>query len=115
MSPPDHAVAIIGGGVVGCAVAFELARRCVSALLLEAEPGLGLGASGTNSGILHTGFDSYPDELETDLILRSHELRDLLAGTLRAPILRCGAVLRPRDDAERATAAEIAQRARVNG
>ena len=41
-----------GGGL-------RLARRGVAALLLEAEPELALGASGTNSGILHTGFDSH--------------------------------------------------------
>ena len=49
---------MIGAGVVGCAVALALARREVPVALLEAEPEPGLGASGTNSGILHTGFDS---------------------------------------------------------
>ena len=51
-------VAVIGAGVVGCAVALALARRGVAVALLEAEPDLALAASGTNSGILHTGFDS---------------------------------------------------------
>ena len=35
------------------------------ALLLEAGDEPASGASGTNSGILHTGFDSAPGELET--------------------------------------------------
>ncbi|MCW3048894.1 MAG: putative dehydrogenase [Solirubrobacterales bacterium] len=69
-------VAVIGGGVVGCAVLYALARRGVAGTLLEAEPALALGASGTNSGILHTGFDSAPGELETQLIQRSAEQRD---------------------------------------
>lgn len=112
---PDHQVAIIGGGVVGCAVAFELARRGVTALLLEAEPGLGLSASGTNSGILHTGFDSYAGELETRLILRSHELRRTLADTLRVPMIECGALMRPRDGSDEATVTDIANRAVSNG
>ena len=43
------AVAIVGGGVVGCAVAYALARRGVAATLLEAEGALALAASGTNS------------------------------------------------------------------
>ena len=72
---PDFPVAVIGGGVVGAAVAHALARRGVAAVLLEADDELALGASGTNSGILHTGFDSHPGELETRLILRSNELR----------------------------------------
>src|SRR5271155_3568824 len=88
-------VAVIGGGVVGGAVAHALARHGVQALLLEAEPGLALGASGANSGILHTGFDSPPGELETKLILRSAELRKELLGELGVPAWRCGALLEP--------------------
>ena len=66
-------VCVIGGGVVGAAVTVELARRGAGVMLLEAEEELGLGASGTNSGILHTGFDSPPGTLETRLILRGAE------------------------------------------
>jgi glycerol-3-phosphate dehydrogenase len=79
--------------VVGCASALALARRSASVVLVEAEPALGLGASGTNSGIVHTGFDSIPGELETELILRSAELRPALFEALGLPLLRCGAVL----------------------
>jgi glycerol-3-phosphate dehydrogenase len=108
-------VAIVGGGVVGAAVAYTLARRGVSAVVLEARDGLGLAASGTNSGILHTGFDSTPGELETRLILRSAALRDGVLDELGVPVLRCGAVLTPRDDAEARTVAELADGARANG
>jgi glycerol-3-phosphate dehydrogenase len=97
----DAPVAVIGGGVVGAAVTYALARRGVSAVLLEAQDELALAASGTNSGILHTGFDSTPGELETRLILRAGELRDAVLEELGVPVLRCGAVLRPRaGDAE---------------
>ena len=82
MLDTDTHVAVIGGGVVGCAVAHALARRGVEVVLLEAELGLALGASGSNSGILHTGFDSTPGELETRLIVRSAELREELLDEL---------------------------------
>jgi glycerol-3-phosphate dehydrogenase len=108
-------VAIVGGGVVGAAVAYTLARRGVSAVVLEAQDGLGLAASGTNSGILHTGFDSTPGELETRLILRSAALRNAVLDELGVPVLRCGAVLTPRDDTEARTVAELADGARANG
>ena len=111
----DTPVAVIGGGVVGCAVAYTLAGRGVGCVLLEAEDDFGLAASGTNSGILHTGFDSPPGELETKLILRSAELREPVLEELNVPVLRCGAELAPRDDAERAAVAAIAETARVNG
>ena len=90
-------VAVVGAGVVGSATALTLARRGVSVVVLEAEREPGLAASGTNSGILHTGFDSVPGELETRLILRSAVLRESVLGALRVPVLRCGARLRARD------------------
>jgi glycerol-3-phosphate dehydrogenase len=112
---PDAEVAIVGAGVVGSAVALALARRGVAAALLEAEAEPGLGASGTNSGILHTGFDSTPGELETELILRSAVLRDRVLGALGVPVLRCGALLRPGSAADREAVQAIAAGARRNG
>jgi len=110
----DAPVAVIGGGVVGCAVAHALSRFGVGAILIEAERELGLGASGTKSGILHTGFDSVPGELETELILRSAELRDPVLALLRVPVIRCGAELRPNGDAERRAVGRLIERAEAN-
>jgi glycerol-3-phosphate dehydrogenase len=87
-------VAVIGGGVVGTAVTLALARRGIETTLYEARDGLAQAASGTNSGILHTGFDSTPGELETELILRAAVLRDPVIKALSIPIRRCGAIVR---------------------
>jgi glycerol-3-phosphate dehydrogenase len=111
----DADVTVIGAGVTGCAAALALARREVSVALLEAEPEPGLGASGTNSGILHTGFDSVPGELETELILRSAALRDPVLEVLRVPVLRCGALMRPAIGAQREAVAVLAANAERNG
>src|ERR1700751_5795558 len=89
----DVEVSVVGAGVVGCAVALTLARRGVSTAVLEAEPEPGLAASGTNSGILHTGFDSTPGELETELILRAGELREPVLAALDIPAVHCGALM----------------------
>ena len=86
--------AVVGGGVVGCATAMTLARRGRDVTLFEAESEVGLGASGTNSGVLHTGFDSKLGELETALILRAVPLRDQAIDGLGIPVLRCGARMR---------------------
>src|SRR4051812_43086868 len=111
----DTEVAVVGAGVVGSAVALALARRGGDVTLLEAEAEPGLAASGTNSGILHTGFDSHPGELETELILRSAVLRDALLDALRVPALRCGAVLRPRSAGDREAVRALAANGRRNG
>src|SRR5919201_1660698 len=94
----DVEVALVGAGVVGCASALALARRGAAVALLEAEVEPGLAASGTNSGILHTGFDSVPGELETELILRSSSLRDPVLEALGVPVLRCGVLVFPTID-----------------
>jgi glycerol-3-phosphate dehydrogenase len=116
-SPPsaDARVVIIGGGVVGAAVAYTLARRAVGAVLLEAEETLALAASGTNSGILHTGFDSTPGELETKLILRSAELRADVLEQLGIPVLHPGAILAPASDDDAETVGALAAGAAKNG
>jgi glycerol-3-phosphate dehydrogenase len=109
------AVCVIGGGVVGASVALAAARRGVDVELLEAEPELALCASGTNSGILHTGFDSEPGALETRMILRSAELRDEVLERLGVPVLQTGAVLRAVTPAERATVEVLVRCAHANG
>jgi glycerol-3-phosphate dehydrogenase len=109
---PD--VGVIGGGVVGAAIALALARRGVEVLLLEAEADLGLAASGTNSGILHTGFDSSPGTLETRLIRRSAAFRDEALQALGVPTLRCGAWV-GRSEGDKPELEKLAERARGNG
>src|SRR4051812_6370898 len=111
----DVPVAVIGGGVVGSAVLYALARRGVAGILLEAEPALALAASGTNSGILHNGFDSIAGELETELLLRSAELREPVLERLQVPVVRCGALLRPRSEGDASSIERLVRNAAVNG
>src|SRR3954468_13134421 len=98
----DTEVAVAGAGVVGSAVALALARRGVAVALLEAEAEPGLATSGTNSGILHTGFDSPPGEPEAGLILARAGARDGRPHALGAAVAPCGALLRGGPDAGRA-------------
>jgi glycerol-3-phosphate dehydrogenase len=111
----DTEIAVVGAGVVGAATTLELARRGVSVVALDAEPEAGLQASGTNSGILHTGFDSVPGELETELILRASTLRDPVLEALGVPVLRCGALMRPLREGDSSAIARLAENARRNG
>jgi glycerol-3-phosphate dehydrogenase len=49
-------IVIIGGGVIGCAIAYELAARWQDVFLLERAPKPGMGASTRNSGVIHSGI-----------------------------------------------------------
>lgn len=115
MASFDAEAAVVGGGVIGCAVAHALARRGVETILLEARPRLGSAASGTNSGILHTGFDSVAGELETELILRSAQLRAELLPGLGVPVRRCGALMRGQGPEQERAIAKLAANAAANG
>jgi glycerol-3-phosphate dehydrogenase len=57
-------VVIIGGGVVGTAIAAEISRHCDDVFLLEAMPRLGLGSSTRNSGVIHAGIYYRPGSLK---------------------------------------------------
>ncbi|WP_223623365.1 NAD(P)/FAD-dependent oxidoreductase [Microbacterium sp. EST19A] len=112
---PSRPVAIIGGGIVGSALLYTLAHRGVDAVLLESEPALALAASGTNSGILHTGFDSTPGELETELILRAARIRPAILDALGVPVIPTGAELVPRTAEDHETVRALAANAAANG
>ena len=49
-------VLIIGGGVVGCAIAEALSRRWQDVFLVEQFPRLGMSTSTRNSGVIHSGI-----------------------------------------------------------
>jgi glycerol-3-phosphate dehydrogenase len=108
-------VVVVGGGVVGVACALAFARRGADVELREARDALALAASGTNSGIVHTGFDSKPGELETELILRAAQLRPEVLETLDVPFERRGAELIPRGDGDHATIRMLYENACGNG
>jgi glycerol-3-phosphate dehydrogenase len=50
-------VLIIGGGVIGCAIARELSLYSLSVILLEKEGDVAEGTSKANSGVVHAGFN----------------------------------------------------------
>ncbi|MFT5676824.1 MAG: glycerol-3-phosphate dehydrogenase, partial [Paraglaciecola sp.] len=60
----DYDVAIVGAGVVGCAMARRLTLDGAKVIVLEKASDVLDGASKSNSAILHTGFDAPPDSLE---------------------------------------------------
>ncbi len=49
-------VLIIGGGVVGCAIAEALSRRWQDVFLVEQYPKFGMATSTRNSGVIHSGI-----------------------------------------------------------
>ena len=50
-------VAIIGCGISGAALAYELSLYRLKVLVLEKENDIALGATRANSAIIHAGYD----------------------------------------------------------
>ena len=69
-------VIIIGGGIVGLAVARELLRRVPTAqvTVLEKEPSVGRHQSSHNSGVLHAGLYYQPGSLKARLAVQGIRL-----------------------------------------
>jgi glycine oxidase len=73
MSPARADVAIVGGGLVGCALAAEIARRGRRVVVLErSEPGA--EASGAAAGMLSPQADAVSPDAFFELALESREL-----------------------------------------
>ena len=51
-------VIIVGGGVIGCAVARYLSRYQARVCVIEREEDVCAGTSKANSGLIHAGFDA---------------------------------------------------------
>lgn len=108
-------VAVVGAGVVGCAIARELSRYRLSCVLLEAGSDVGAGTSKANTAIWHTGFDAPPGTLEARLVRRGHQLLGEEAPALGIPLERVGALLVAWDDDQLAALPGIRERAQANG
>ena len=88
-----HDVAVIGAGVVGSAIARELAGHGLSVVLLDARADVGDGTSKANTAILHTGFDATPGTLESELVRRGRDLLADYATRTGIPVEPTGALL----------------------
>lgn len=114
-APLEVDVAVVGGGIVGCAVARELAGHGVSVALIEAKGDVGDATSKANTAILHTGFDALPGSLESRLVRRGYELLSAYADDAGVPVERVGALLVAWTDEELAALPKLLTKARDNG
>ena len=100
-------VAIIGGGVVGCAVARRCALEGARVILLEKAADILDGASKGNSAILHTGFDAPPDSLEWQCVQQGHQEYQEIHKELGLPLLKTGAMVVAWNEEEEARLEEV--------
>jgi glycerol-3-phosphate dehydrogenase len=108
-------VVVIGAGVVGSAIARELARRPrLRTAVVEAQDDVGQGSSKANTAILHTGFDAVPGSLEARLVRDGSRRLAEYAAESGIPVEPVGALLVAWDEEQLAALPRLAEKAERN-
>ena len=108
-------VAIIGGGVVGNAVARELSRYQLKICVLEKELDVCNGVSGHNTGLLHSGILHKRGTLRTECCMEGNAEFEQVAKELDVPFKRCGKFIVGSGEEERKRLMALYDRGLDNG
>ena len=108
-------VAIIGGGIVGCHLAYRLAKEGKEVFLLEKEKALGEHTSTRNSGVIHGGIYYPQGSLKARLCLRGRHLTYEFLRSHDIPHWRCGKIIVALVNTELKALEELKKRGDDNG
>jgi L-2-hydroxyglutarate oxidase len=109
--------AVIGAGIVGCAIARELRVRDPEkdVVVIEKEDRVEAHTSGRNSGVIHSGINQKPGSLKARLCVQGSQLLRTFCRYADVPMREVGTVVLARSDEESATLMELQRRAKANG
>ncbi|WP_104108819.1 L-2-hydroxyglutarate oxidase [Arthrobacter sp. N199823] len=109
--------AVVGGGIIGVAVARELLHSGTASevVLYEKETALAHHQTGHNSGVVHAGLYYEPGSLKAQLCRRGVSLLRELATQRSLPFDECGKVVVARDGSELSRLDAILERSLANG
>ncbi|MEE9913443.1 MAG: NAD(P)/FAD-dependent oxidoreductase [Deltaproteobacteria bacterium] len=108
-------ITIIGAGVIGLAVAAELARPQHCVFILEKNEAVGGGISSRNSEVIHAGI-YYPEgSLKARLCVSGNRLLYEIAGRNNIPHRKTGKLIVATDSAEIAAIEELHENGRLSG
>lgn len=107
--------AIVGAGVCGAWIAYELSKRDVSVVVLEKESDVCQGTSKANSAIVHAGYDPMPESLMAKLNVRGNELIRKVHDEMAIPFKQVGSLVVAFDDEGLAAIRKLYERGIANG
>ncbi len=110
-------IAIIGGGIVGLATAYQAVRRWphCRVLVLEKETDVGTHQSGRNSGVLHSGIYYTPGSLKATNCRSGKLAMEQFCREHEIPFETCGKVIVAVDERDLPALEKIHQRGVANG
>lgn len=109
------ACVVAGAGVVGLAIAREMAMRGFETLVLEAEHMIGTHTSSRNSEVIHAGIYYEPDSLKARFCVEGKERLYAYAAAQGIPHKRCGKLIVATSEAQHAALDKIVARATACG
>ena len=108
-------VAIIGAGITGCSLAYELGKYNVKAIVIEKEHDVAVGTTKANSAIVHAGYDAKIGSLKAKLNVRGNERMEQLSKDLDFPFERRGSLVICLDEEDMPALRELYDRGVANG
>ena len=108
-------VAILGAGVIGCALAYQLSQYRLRVVMIDRAFDVGEGTSKGNSAIIHTGFDATTGSLESQLVTTASRQWPELAQKLKIPFKPVSALMVALNHEQQAQLPAIREKARNNG
>lgn len=108
-------ILIIGGGVVGCAVARALSRRWEDVFVAEQLPKVGMATSTRNSGVIHSGIYYPQDSLKARHCIEGNRLTYEFCAAHNVPHRHAGKLVVASNAHEAAELAALLVRGRANG
>lgn len=108
-------IAVIGAGVVGLAIARELAQRGREVIVIEAAGAIGTGISSRNSEVIHAGLYYPAGSLKARLCVRGKHLLYAYCAARGIEHRRCGKLVVATRDADLPRLEQIAASAAANG
>ncbi|MEM9417579.1 MAG: L-2-hydroxyglutarate oxidase [Planctomycetota bacterium] len=117
MNTPTHDVAIIGGGIVGLATAYNLTQRRpgLKLVILEKEAQLARHQTGHNSGVLHSGIYYKPGSLKAINCRAGKAAMQAFCAEHDIPYKLCGKVIVATHERELPKMNDIYERGQANG
>lgn len=108
-------VVVVGGGIIGLAVSWELTRRGAAVTVLEKEAGWAAHQTGHNSNVVHAGLYYRPGSAKARMSVAGNRSIVDFAREHGVPVEVCGKLVVATAESELPALAEIARRAEANG
>ena len=108
-------ILIIGGGVVGCAIAAEVSKQWQDVFVVERFPRVGMATSTRNSGVIHSGIYYSAGSLKARHCLQGNELTFAFCEEHNVPHRRTGKLVVATELREEPALEALYQRGQENG